>query len=284
MTSTVWPNSGRAVNQFSSERSRATVADDHDGRRAEFSGAQMFLDAAEGREDRLLIGERATADDGDRRVGALAMGDQIAAPLGRGGESHVEDERAGKVGERGIVERFVARLVAALLAGDEGDARSVVAIGERDAGMAAGGLRRRDAGNDFVRNAGRFEGGKFFGEPGEDGRVAPFEPHHGPPRAGLADQAFVDLGLRQQPTVRGLCVAVPTEANELGVGARAIEQLGSGEIVVEHDVGRAEAFGTAQRKQPGVARTGADEVDCAVVCGHAICYGESWLASMTFST
>ena len=60
------------------------------------------------------------------------------------------------------------------LAGDEGDAGCFVAIGERDAGVAAGGLGGGDAGNDFVGHAGGVEGGQFFGEPGEDGGVAAF--------------------------------------------------------------------------------------------------------------
>ena len=37
----------------------------------------------------------------------LPCDDQRAAPLGRGGDAHVEHERAGELGERGVVERFV---------------------------------------------------------------------------------------------------------------------------------------------------------------------------------
>ena len=116
-------------------------------------------------------------------------------------------------------------------------------MGERDAGVAAGGLGRGDAGDDFVRHAGRFERGELFGEPGEDRRVAPFEPHDGPARAGS----------RIMRSLISVCDKIrpwpwrPRQTSSASARVRC-EQLGSGEIVVEHDVGRAEAFGTAQRQ------------------------------------
>ena len=78
-----------------------------------------------------------------------------AAPGAGGRDAHVEHERAGEFGECGVVERVGGRLVVLFLAGDEGDAGCFVAIGERDAGVAAGGLGGGDAGDDFVGHAGR---------------------------------------------------------------------------------------------------------------------------------
>ena len=48
---------------------------------------------------------------------------------------------------------------------------------------------------------------------------------------------------------------------------------GSGEVVVEHDVGRAEAFGAAQRQQSGIARPRTDEIHFAEICWHDVSYG-----------
>ena len=146
--------------------------------------------------------------------------------------------------------------------------------------MAAGGLSGRDAGHDFVRHAGRFERGELFGEPGEDRGVAPFEPHDGAARAGVRGPS------RSLISVCDISRPWPWRPRQTSSasGRVRVQQLGSGEVVVEHDVGRAEAFGAAQREQPGIAGAGADEIHFADVCGHAICDGERWLAGMTFST
>ena len=65
-------------------------------------------------------------------------------------------------------------------------------------------------------------------------------------------------------------MAVAAEADSFGVRADVSQQFGAGEVVVEDDVGRAEAFGAAERQQPGVAGTGADEVHSAVWISHVI--------------
>ena len=57
---------------------------------------------------------------------------------------------------------------------------------QRNSGVAADGQRGGDARHDFIGNPGRLERGDFFGRVRKDDRVAPFEPHDGPPlRAAL---------------------------------------------------------------------------------------------------
>src|SRR5438128_2461596 len=54
-----------------------------------------------------------------------------------------------------------------------------------------------------------------------------------------------------------------THQNALGVLRCMIEQSRVGEIVVDHDVGALQAIAAAQREQPWISRTGADQVDFA---------------------
>ena len=65
-------------------------------------------------------------------------------------------------------------------------------------------------------------------------------------------------------------MAVAAEADPLGTRPNVSQQFGAGEVVVEDDVGRAEAFGAAERQQPGIAGPGADEVHFAVWISHVI--------------
>ena len=59
----------------------------------------------------------------------------------------------GKRGQRLPVERRLL-LVGVLVAGDEGDRRGVVAVGDRDAGIGGRGDARRDPGHDLERDSG----------------------------------------------------------------------------------------------------------------------------------
>ena len=73
----------------------------------------------------LLIGQARPANDGHRRVGALAGGHQRAGPMADRGDAHVEDQRAGKLGQAAEVERLL--FVVAFVAGDKGHGRGGVA-------------------------------------------------------------------------------------------------------------------------------------------------------------
>ena len=65
-------------------------------------------------------------------------------------------------------------------------------------------------------------------------------------------------------------MAVAAEADSFGSRANMSQQFGTGEVVVEDDVGRAEAFGAAEGQQPGIPGAGADEVHSAVWISHVL--------------
>jgi hypothetical protein len=66
-------------------------------------------------------------------------------------------------------------------------------------------------------------------------------------------------------------MTVPPQAYQLSTGSYSFaEQLGAGEVVVEDDVGDAEAFSAAKCQQPGVAGARANEVHFAVRLVHSL--------------
>ena len=61
-----------------------------------------------------------------------------------------------------------------------------------------------------------------------------------------------------------------TKADSLGVGTSKREQLRARQVVIKHDIGRAEAFGAAQRYEPRIAWACADEVHFAAGWVHVL--------------
>ena len=102
----------------------------------------------------------------------------------------------GKRGERLPVERGL-RLLGVLVAGDEGDRRGVVAVGDRDPGVGGGGDPGGDPGDDLELDPGRAQRLALLAAAAEDERVAALEPDDAPARPRRLDQPLVDLLLRR---------------------------------------------------------------------------------------
>ena len=134
----------------------------------------------------------------------------------------------------------------------------MIAVRQRDAGVARNSARRRDARDDLEWQALVSQRLDLLAAPSEDERIATLEPHHAPARAGQADQQRTDLGLRHD-VVATLLAGI----DALGVHRNEVEHLGGDQVVVDHDIGLAEHAHRAQRQQLGVARASADQIDAA---------------------
>jgi hypothetical protein len=180
-------------------------------------------------------------------------GEQLPGPLRRVRHSHVKHERPRKHGQRRVVELRPFLLVL-LVTGDQRHGRSELSIGQRNPGVAACGERRRDPRHHFIRQAGGFQRVALFAEPGEHRRVAPFEPHDALPRQPGGGHARIDLRLREDPIT-----TVFAQAHQLGIRSAMFKQLRIHQIVVQHDIRRAQPLHSAQRNQPRIARPRPDE-------------------------
>ena len=122
---------------------RGDRAEEQDRRaRASPASATAAGKLGERRGDRPLPGLGAALDRGRRLGRVAARGGQRSAISGRLLDAHVEHERAREAGERLPVERRLG-LLRILVAGDEGDRRGVVAMGDRDPGVGRRGDSRR---------------------------------------------------------------------------------------------------------------------------------------------
>jgi hypothetical protein len=191
------------------------------------------------------------------------MLDQRGGPLGGRRYAHVKHKCAGETGQRGIVERRRRLLFRRLLTGHEGDARCIIALGERNARVTARGLRRGNSRNDLVRHAGRLQRSQLLGQSGEDRWIATLEPHDRASLARMGNHGFVDFALRHQATV-----PMSAQADSLSIRPRRFENFRTGQVVVEHDIGNSQALSAAQCQQPGIAGPRADQKHFAELLGH----------------
>ena len=141
-------------------------------------------------------------------------------------------------------------------------------MGHGNAGMAGHGEGRRDAGNHFAGDSGRDEGLDLFGPAAEKVRIAALQPHDRFSLPGGGDHPPVDLLLEH------LAAAVRmAQRNLFGRRRHVLEQLGIDQVVVEHQVGLGQALGAAKGNQAGIAGTGSDQIDFAVVFGVRVMIG-----------
>ena len=103
------------------------------------------------------------------------------------------------------------------------------------------------------------QGGDLFGQAAKDARVAGLEADDGLALPGGHDHLRIDLLLRDVSAR-----AVMAQADQFGPGAGVRKRRRIDQIVVEDQVGPAEAFGGAERG-PRVAGAGAGQVDPAEV-------------------
>src|SRR5262245_14428064 len=110
------------------------------------------------------------------------------------GEAHVDDECGVGIDEARPIE--IERLIGLAMAGDIAHAAGEAAMRQRNARRRRTALRRRDAGDHLIGNAGGFELGRLLAAAPEDEGIAALEPYHRAPGAAEPDQYVVDLGLR----------------------------------------------------------------------------------------
>ena len=177
------------------------------------------------------------------------MGDQLAGDLGERGESHEDHQRFG-VPDFGPIDGLHG------VAGDEGDGRSMFAMGERDSGVGGDAQRRGHAGYDLKRDAGIGQRFGFFAAAAEDEGVAAFEADYGESAARPVDEHAADFVLRE--FVRGFLFA---DVDAFGAGRGEIEEGRVGEVIVENGVGLLEDAAAFDSDELRVARPGSDEVD-----------------------
>ena len=126
----------------------------------------------------------------------------------------------------------------------------------RDAGVGGRRHRGADAGHDLERDAGLRQRQRLLAAAAEHERVAALQPHHDAASPRLLDQPRVDLALRQTVGARALAREDAERARR-----RLVEQGRVDETVVDDHVGAAQHLETAHRHEPGIARSGTDQVD-----------------------
>src|SRR5262249_47471672 len=141
-------------------------------------------------------------DDRGRRVDRLPFADQGAADRAQVGDAHVDDQGTREPRQRGPVEPTsgLDRL-RVVVAGDEGDRRSHVAVRQGYPGVGRRADPRGDTWNDLEWDSGGSEGIRLLGPAAEHERVAALEPDDRPTRPRVLDQDLMDalLGHRAVP-------------------------------------------------------------------------------------
>src|SRR5690348_15339070 len=132
---------------------------------------------------------------------------------------------------------------------DEGEARRLVAIGERQASIRCAAERRGDAGHHNGGNVRLAQSLELLAAAAEDEGITAFETHDSAAATRRLDEATVDLVLADT----GLALA-PADEHPLGIAARPIEHSLADQIVIEHDVGALQGPQGTERQQIRIAR------------------------------
>ena len=232
------------------------LAHDCQHRRAQMFPGNQLGHFAQAAAQRLLIRPATAANQRHGRLGRQAVLYQLAAPLPGSGYPHVNHQRAGEPGQRGVIERLLGIIF--LAAGQQRHGRSGSAIGERHPGVGSRPQGGRDSRHDFERDARLLQGFELLGHPGKQQRIASLESHDRFACPSRFNHPPVHFGLGEHASR-----AVLAQANPLRFGGNMVQQLGGGQIVVQDHLGLLQAAHSAQRNQPGVSRTGSHQVNFA---------------------
>ena len=178
--------------------------------------------------------------------------------------AHVQDDRSAGARERRPVDgrRLLCRI---LMAGHEGHRRRDAAMRDRNSRVRRRRDSRRHARHDLERHAGRGQRLRLFASAPEDERIAAFQAHDALAFARRAHEQRVDR--RPAAPTPIAPPRLPTSCSSTGVVAllhrRQRQQRGIGQRVVDDRVAGDEQLAAAQREQPRIARSRADEVDDA---------------------
>ena len=234
---------------------RDDVTDHDQCRRGEPRRRRPFHDVGQRADDGLLLRCRALANEGDRRLRAAPVGHEVGDDAGQAPQSHDDHQRVDRRRQPGPVDAR-PHLAAVLVAGDDRDRRRHAAMRQRDAGIGRRADHRAHAGHDLERNAVGGQRLGFLAAAPEHEGIAPFQPHHAPPRAGMRDEQRVDRVLGQR-VLAGRLAREDAERPSRRQG----EQARIDQSVVHHDVGPTQRLAPAERQQPGIAGPGADQMN-----------------------
>ena len=144
------------------------------------------------------------------------------------------------------------------MAGDEHQRLRVITMRERNAGVCGASCGSGYARHDFEAHAGSRERFELLAAAAEDERIAALEPAHALALLRELHEQRVDLVLRHLRVAGRLA-----DVDALSVAPREIEDLGRHEPVVQNHVCILQRSQRAQRQQPRIAGTGADQHDFA---------------------
>src|SRR5208337_2133418 len=150
-----------------------------------------------------------------------------------------------------------------LMAGDECHRGGDIPVGQGDARIGRRADTGRHPGHNFKGNPGIGQGLALLAAATEDERVAPLEPGNDLAGQRLLDEKLVDLPLLTvvgPPNLAGI--------DQFGIGRGKGEERFIGKVVVDDDIGPGDAFPPLDGYESGVAGTGADQVDFALLHGY----------------
>ena len=230
------------------------AADDADGGGFESARGDEFGDGAQRAGEGFLASGGGPSNEGDGRVRRRAVLDEFAGEEGHAAHAHEHDARARRAGELREVERAFL-FVRVFVAGEDGELRAVVAVGDGNACIARAGDGGGDAVDDFKRAPGGVQFLRFLAAASKDKGIAAFEARDDFAGFYLFNEQRVDAVLRQR--VLGGFLA---DVDDLGIRARPCEDFFVHQIIVGDDIGDLDALFGAQSDEADVAGAGAGEV------------------------
>ena len=121
--------------------------------------------------------QRAPANHGHRRPGVQAVGLKGGSDFADALDAHQEHFCAGLAGDAFPVQGALF-LVGILVACDDREARAMITVGQRNAGVTRRGHDGRDARYHLERHTVTVQPSRFLAAPAENVRVAALESHH----------------------------------------------------------------------------------------------------------
>jgi hypothetical protein len=232
---------------------RADAAHDDDGRGLPVARLGLFGHVFQVGHEGGLVAAGAPAHEGHRGVGGPPVFHEILRDHGQVAHAHVEDQ--GGVGPA-VDFPVVAGLGLGrvLVAGDEADRGGEIAVGDRDARVGGGSHARGDAGHDLEVDARLDQLLALLAPAPEDVRIAALEAADDEAGPGLLHDQVVDLVLGQ-----GVVPALLAHVQDLAIRLAPLQEVGVGQVVVDHDVAGLDDLLGAQGQHARIARTGSDE-------------------------
>jgi hypothetical protein len=186
---------------------------------------------------------RALAHDRDRRRIGQAVFAQFGDNAGQGRHRHQKDRRRFGIRQLRVVEARVA-LERIFVSGRDRERGVVIAVRHRNPGIGRHGDRRRDAGDDLERHAGRAQRLCFFAAARENEHVAALEAHDALSLTGELHAQGGDLVLGQR--VRAGALA---DVNAFAIGRGEIDDRLRREVIVEKSVAVLHRAGALERQK-----------------------------------